>query len=90
MAENKKDEIRNIDLEELDSVTAGLFDLNKLSDEEMYRYLTLKNRFFDLLKLQAQDKCTMDEVLAAQKEVVAYSEELNAKYPNDPKDVEKK
>ena len=56
----------------------------------MYRYMTLKNRFFDLLKLQAQDKCTMDEVLAAQKEVVAYSEELNAKYPNDPKDVEKK
>lgn len=59
------------------------------SDVEFCRLLAENG--IDVQKLQAQDKCTMDEVLATQKEVVAYSEELNAKYPNDPlKDVETK
>ena len=31
MTENKKDEIRNLSLEELESVAAGLFDANKLT-----------------------------------------------------------
>ena len=46
MTENKKDEIRNLSLEELESVAAGLFDANKITYEEMVRYMTLKNRFF--------------------------------------------
>ena len=90
MTENKKDEIRNLSLEELESVAAGLFDANKLTYEEMVRYMTLKNRFFDLLNAQAQGKCTIEEVAAAQKEVVEYSEELNKKYPREPVNAETK
>lgn len=87
MSENKKEESINLNSEELESVVAGLFDPNKLSYEEELRYMTLKNRFFDLLKAQAQGKCAVEEVDAAHKEVVEYSEELNKKYPREPKNA---
>ena len=88
MTKNKENKIRNLSLEELESAVAGNFDLDKLTYEEKVRYYTLKNRFVDLLNLQAKDKCTVEEVIAAQKEVVEYSEALKLKYPRVPKNAE--
>ena len=88
MTDNRKDEIRDLNLDELESVAAGNFDLDKLTYEEEMLYFALKNRFIDLLVLQGQGKATFEEVCTAQKQFVDYSEQLKIKYPREPKDIE--
>ncbi len=82
------DKIRNIEgmkklkAEELRSVNAG-FDLSKLTMEEELRYFELKNNFMDIVK--GKRKATVEEYEAAHAAVVAYTEELNLKYPEEKK-----